>query len=151
MKWFLASCLLLLPPSAFSQVPKPAVVAANQVMTFAGLPHRPIGAPNFQCSAGNTITKGVYATWTTDEAGLNACLSGFGEEITPIPEELLPAGPSRPDWFTPGKIKNGSVAARDRRLRGTPEVVRVYADCDNLRIYFFYLWGGRGTGPFARL
>ena len=39
------------------------------------------------------------------------------------------------------KIKNGSVAARGRGLWGTPKVVRLYADRDTLRIYFFCLWG----------
>jgi len=124
-----------------AQVPSPTVVAANQVMIFAGLPMLPWDAPNFQCAAWNNISKGVYATWTTDEAGLKAFQGQFGEEISPIPEELLATGNNTPGWFAPAKIKNGSVAARDRRFNGAPERVRVYIDRDNLRIYFYYGWG----------
>jgi hypothetical protein len=141
MKWFFASCLLLLLPVASAQVPSPTVIAANEVMMFAGLPQLPANSRNFQIVAWNNVSKGVYATWTTDEAGLDAYVRQFGEEITPIPEKLLVTGRNTPPWFTPAKIENGSVAARDRRFMGSSEILRVYVDRDALRIYFLYLWG----------
>jgi hypothetical protein len=139
MKRFLLSCLLLIPVLACAQ--NVNLIAANQVMIFAGLPLLPANAKGMRCVSWDTVSKGVYATWLTDEAGLDSFIGLFGEEITPIPENLLKPQAGWPAWLNPSRIENGGVVTRQRWYQGSRESIRVYVDRDNLRIYFSYSWG----------
>lgn len=140
MKRFLLSCLFLVPLLVFAQAPNANVIAANQVMVFAGLPLLPSTPRDMNCSAWDNVSKGVFATWTTDEAGLDAFVGQFGEEITPIPEKFLVPPKGSPGWFNISKIEKGGVVFGERRYSGGVEKIRVYVDREAMRIYFYYRW-----------
>lgn len=141
MKRSLLVSLLLLPLLVCAQVPDTNFIAANQVMLFAGWPLLPDNMQGMRCLAWDNVSKGVFATWVTDEAGLDAFSRRFGEEVTPIPEKLLVRQEDWPRWFNPASIKDGGVVVSERRYEGGIEKILVYVDRENRRLYFSYFWG----------
>ncbi len=133
---------MILPLLAFAQLPNLDVISANKVMQFCGLPLLPSNAQNMQCATVNNTSASVFATWTMANRGaLDSYLKQFEgmKEESPIPEDLLVAPEGIP-WFQPDKVKDGLVLSRSRTYKGAPETVRIFADLEELRIYFLYQW-----------
>ena len=156
MKNFSLLLALLLPPVLLAQniedstTPNPYLPVANRVLAEAGLPGLPSGTEKMDCYAWSGLSAGIYAAFELKKEDFENYLSPFlagMEQASPIPRRLLAPPNAAAPWFNPGGIADGLVCFRGRITRAAPEIFRLYADRENLRIFIYYTWNNKRIYP----
>jgi hypothetical protein len=127
----------------------PYLVTATRILVQSGLTPLPQDAKEMQCYAWSGLSAGIYAAFTLKKPAFEAYLAPYAgmERASPIPRQLLAPPNSAAPWFGPGGIADGTVFFRGRISRGAPELFRLYADPENLKIFLYYTWNNKRIYP----